>query len=161
LGFQGQLVEVHLSFQAGSGVTPRPWPLHTVFAWLNGFRRQREAGAVTVRARLGSGPGRVGNGRRSSGPRRYRPRPLVEHEVAPVLLVDVPNLLAHLALEPLEALVRLAQLVLEPQHHLDAGEIEPELGGQTLDQPQTLEIRLRVETGVPARPPRVDQPLVL
>src|SRR5437764_638931 len=36
-------------------------------------------------------------------PRRDRPRRLVEHEVAPVLLVHVLDLLAHLALEPFDA----------------------------------------------------------
>ena len=38
-----------------------------------------------------------------------------------------------------------AQLVLEPEHVLDAGEVEPELGRQPLDQPQPLDVGLGVE----------------
>jgi hypothetical protein len=74
-----------------------------------------------------------------------RPRCLVEHEVAPVLLVNVLDLFAHLAVEPLQPLMRSAQLVFEPQHDLDAGQVEPELCGQPLDQPQALEVGLGVE----------------
>src|SRR5438874_2179205 len=42
-------------------------------------------------------------------PRRDRPRRLVEHEVAPVLLVHVLDLFAHLALEPFDARVGATQ----------------------------------------------------
>ena len=63
--------------------------------------------------------------------------------------MDGPDRLAHLALEPLGARVLLAQLVLEPQHVLDAGEVEAELGRQALDQAQPLQIGLRVEPRVP------------
>src|SRR2546423_13607454 len=90
-----------------------------------------------------------------------RPRCLVEHEVAPVLLVNVLDLFAHLTVEPLQPLVCPAQLVLEPQHDLDAGQVEPELRGQPLDEPQALEVGLGVEAGVPARPLRADEALVL
>src|SRR6266576_680010 len=81
-----------------------------------------------------------------------QPRCLVEHEVAPVLLVNVLDLFAHLAVEPLQPLVRSAQLVLEPQH---------DLRGQPLDQPEALEVGLGVEAGVPACPLRADEALVL
>src|SRR6266480_7865660 len=90
-----------------------------------------------------------------------QPRCLVEHEVAPVLLVNVLDLFAHLAVEPLQPLVRSAQLVLEPQHDLDAGQVEPELRGQPLDQPEAFEVGLGVEAGVPACPLRADEALVL
>src|SRR6266550_6013007 len=90
-----------------------------------------------------------------------RPRCLIEHEVAPVLLVNVLNLFAHLAVEALEPLVSPAQLVLEPQHDLDTGQVEPELGRQPLDQAEPLEVGLRVEACVPACPLRTDEALVL
>src|SRR5205085_2814636 len=89
------------------------------------------------------------------------PRCLIEHQVAPVLLVNVLNLFAHLAVEALEPLVSPAQLVLEPQHDLDTGQVEPELGRQPLDQAQPLEVGLRVEACVPACPLRTDEALVL
>ncbi len=43
------------------------------------------------------------------------------------------------------------QLVLEPEHVLDAGEVEPELGRQPLDQSQPLEVGLGVEARVARR----------
>src|SRR6266566_2498540 len=70
-----------------------------------------------------------------------QPRCLVEHEVAPVLLVNVLDLFAHLAVKPLQPLVGSAQLVLQPQHDLEVG--------------------LGVEAGVPACPLRADEALVL
>src|SRR5439155_14188921 len=94
-------------------------------------------------------------------PRRDRPRRLVEHEVAPVLLVHVLDLLAHLALEPFDARVGAAQLVFESQDDFDAREVEAEFSGQPLDQAQPLQIGLRVETRVSARPLRADETLVL
>src|SRR2546430_7812855 len=91
-----------------------------------------------------------------------RPRCLVEHEVAPVLLVNVLDLFAHLTVEPLQPLVCPAQLVLEPQHDLDAGQVEPELRGQPLDQPQALEVGLGVEAGgSPPPPPAGEAPVLL
>jgi hypothetical protein len=58
--------------------------------------------------------------------------------------VDGPDLLAQLALEPLGARPLPAQLVLEPQHVLDAREVEPELGRQALDDAQPLEVDLGI-----------------
>ena len=58
---------------------------------------------------------------------------------------------SELPLQPLDLRVRLAKLVLEPQHELDAGEVEPELGREPLDDAQPLDVRL----GVEPRPPGV------
>src|SRR2546430_909918 len=51
----------------------------------------------------------------------------IEHEIAAVLLVNALNVVAQLLLEPVDLCVRLAQLILEPQHELDACEIESDL----------------------------------
>ena len=47
--------------------------------------------------------------------------------------------LAHLALEALHPRLHPLKLLLEVEHRLDASEVEPELGGQLLDQAQPLE----------------------
>src|ERR687886_367817 len=81
----------------------------------------------------------------------------VQHEVAAVFLVHLLNLFVELALEPLDARVRLAQLVLEPEHELDAREVEPELRRQPLDDPEPLEVQLRVEPRAARRTLRPDE----
>ena len=69
---------------------------------------------------------------------------LVEDELAPVLPVHLADLVAQLALEPVACrALQPSQLVLEAQHVLDAGEVEPELGRQPLDQAQPLEVAPR------------------
>ena len=75
--------------------------------------------------------------------------------------VDSPDLLAQLALEPLGPRALPAQLVLEPQHVLDAREVETELGGQALDHAQALEVGLGVAPRAPRRPLRADEALGL
>ncbi len=65
---------------------------------------------------------------------------------------------------PLQALdlrMRLAELVLEPQHELDAGEVEPELGGEPLNDPQPLDVGFGVEPRAAGRPLRPDEALRL
>ena len=52
------------------------------------------------------------------------------------------NLVGQLLLQPVDLHVRLAQLVLEPQHELDAGEVEPDLRRQPLDDAQALDVDL-------------------
>src|SRR5437762_2738403 len=88
-------------------------------------------------------------------PRRDRPRRLVEHEVAPVLLVHVLDLFAHLALEPFDARVGAAQLIFESQDDFDAREVEAEFSGQPLDQAQaaTKIARIRPSIGRSHRAP--------
>src|SRR5262249_2422208 len=68
---------------------------------------------------------------------------------------------AHLLFHPLEAASHPQQLVLEVQDLLDAGEVEPDLGRQPLDQPQPLDVELRVEPRVAGGPLRPDEPLLL
>ena len=51
-----------------------------------------------------------------------------EDEIAPVLLVHVLDLLLRVAPQLVDLRTCLAQLVLEPQHELDAREVETELG---------------------------------
>src|SRR5215203_6084329 len=75
--------------------------------------------------------------------------------------MDGADLVAQLPLEPGGARLRLAELVLEPEHVLDAGEVEPELGRQALDHAQPLEVGLGVEARVTGRPLRPDEPLRL
>jgi hypothetical protein len=60
-------------------------------------------------------------------------RGLVDDDLAPIRTVHVANLLAQLALESLGAEALPAQLVLEPEHVLDARQVEPKLGGEALD----------------------------
>src|SRR3712207_7124992 len=67
------------------------------------------------------------------------------------LFRSVGELLAVLPLEPLEPRVHPVQLVLEAEHVLDAGEVQPELVRQALDQPQPLDVTLGVEPRVPRR----------
>ena len=86
---------------------------------------------------------------------------LVEDDLALVRAVHLADLLAQLALEPLGPGALLAQLVLEPEHVLDAGQVEPELGRQALDHAQALEIGVGVETGAAGRPARPHEPLRL
>src|SRR3954454_3630670 len=81
-------------------------------------------------------------------------------EVAAVLAVHLTDRLAHLALHAVETLVHPHELVLQAQHLLDAGEVEPELGREALDQTQPVEVGFRVETRVAARPLGTDQTLV-
>src|SRR5215210_8082981 len=64
-------------------------------------------------------------------------------------------------LEPGGARARLRELLLEPEHVLDAREVEPELRRQPLDQAQALEIGIRVEAGVARRPLRTHESLRL
>ena len=64
-------------------------------------------------------------------------------------------------LQPLDLRVRLAQLVLEPQHELDAGEVQPELRRQALDDPQPLDVGLAVEPRAAGRALRAHEALVL
>src|SRR5215210_782691 len=86
---------------------------------------------------------------------------LVENDLTPVRAVDVPDLIAQLALEPLGAQALLAELVLEAEHVLDAGKVEPELGGQPLDHAQPLQVGLGVEARAAGRPLRPHEPLRL
>src|SRR5512132_1688761 len=83
------------------------------------------------------------------------------NEVAPVLAVHLVDRASHLAFHAVELPAQPGQLVLQAQHVLDAGEVEPELVGQPLDQPQPVEVRLGVQPRVPGRALRADQPLVL
>src|SRR4029079_4154517 len=50
-----------------------------------------------------------------------------------------------------------AQLVLEPQNVLNAGEIETELGREALDEPQPLDVGVRGETCATRRARRRDE----
>jgi hypothetical protein len=63
--------------------------------------------------------------------------------------VHLGQRLAHLGLQALDAATHAQQLVLEHEHALDAGEVEPELGRQPLDEPQPLDVRVGVEPRVP------------
>ena len=83
------------------------------------------------------------------------------HEVAAVLLVHPLHVMAVLPLQALDLRVRLAQLVLEPQHELDAGEVEAELRGQPLDDLQPHDVRLGVEPRAARRPVRPHEALRL
>src|SRR5438105_8787288 len=94
-------------------------------------------------------------------PRCRQPARVVDHELAPVLLVHLLDLLAELALEPGDPAVQPLHLVTQAKHRLDAREIEPELGRETLDELQPLEVALRVEPRVPRRPLRPHEPLLL
>ena len=85
----------------------------------------------------------------------------VEHEVAAIFLVHFLNVVAQLLLQPLDLRVRLAQLVLEPQHELDAGEVEADLGRQALDDAQPLDVGLAVEARAARRALRAHETLVL
>jgi len=66
-----------------------------------------------------------------------------------------------LRLQPLDLGVRLAQLVLEPQHELDAREVQPELGREALDDAQPLDVRLAVQAGAARRARRAHEALRL
>ena len=69
--------------------------------------------------------------------------------------------ISQLALETLHARQHQQPLLLEPEHGLDAGEVEPELARQPLDQAQALEVGLRVETRVPCSALGLDEALLL
>ena len=64
----------------------------------------------------------------------------VEDDLAPVLPVGLVDLVAERGLELLHPRAQAPQLVLEPQHVLDARQVEPELRRQLLDQPQALDV---------------------
>src|ERR671934_752493 len=83
------------------------------------------------------------------------------NEVAAVMPVHGVDRLSHLALHAVEAPAHPHELVLQPQHVLDTGEIEPELVRQPLDQLQPLEIRVGVQPRVAGRPLRPDQSFAL
>src|SRR5258706_2484707 len=69
----------------------------------------------------------------------------IQHQVAAIFLVHLLDLVAHLLLQLLDLCVRAAQLVLEPQHELDAREVEAELRRQPLDDLQPVDVRLGVD----------------
>ena len=69
----------------------------------------------------------------------------VEDDLAPVLPVGLVDLRPEGRLELLHPRPQPPELVLEAQHVLDAGEVEPELRRQLLDQPQPLDVVLGVE----------------
>src|SRR3989304_999925 len=69
-------------------------------------------------------------------PPRRMLRRAVEDDLAFVRAVHGRDLGAQLALQPLHPDVQTPELVLEPQHVLDTGQVEPELRGQPLDEPQ-------------------------
>src|SRR5436190_12257711 len=73
---------------------------------------------------------------------------LPRHEVAAVLPVYLVDRLTHLALHPVKPPAPAQQFVLQPQHVLDAGQVQAELVRQPLDQPQPLEIGFRVQPRV-------------
>src|SRR4051794_39317931 len=85
----------------------------------------------------------------------------IHDEVAAVLLVNFLNFLAHLRLQAIDLRVSLAQLVLEPQHELDTGEIQAELRREPLDDAEALDVRLAVEARAAGRPLRAHETLVL
>ena len=64
-------------------------------------------------------------------------------------------------LELLHPRPQAPQLVLEPQHVLDAGEVEPELRRQLLDQAQAGDVVLGVEPGATGRARGRDEALRL
>src|SRR5262245_15291003 len=82
-------------------------------------------------------------------------------EVASVLPMHLVDGLAHLALHPVEPAVHAHELVLQAQHVLHPGEIEPQLVRQALNQAKAVEIGLRVEACVAGRALRTDEALVL
>src|SRR4029079_4090359 len=83
------------------------------------------------------------------------------NEVAAIVPVDSGDCVAHLTLHPVEPRVHSTQLVLEAKHLLDAGEVEPELGREALDQTQPREVVLRVEARVPGGALRAHEALLL
>ena len=85
----------------------------------------------------------------------------VDDQLTLVRAVDGGDLRAKLALEALHPRIRPAQLVLQPEHLLDACEVEPELGRQPLDEPEPLDVPVGVEPGPAGRPRRLHEPLRL
>ena len=85
----------------------------------------------------------------------------VEDDLAPVLPVGLVDLGAERCLELLHPRAHPPQLVLEPQHVLDAREVEPELRRQLLDQPQPLDVGLGVEPRAARRARRAHEALRL
>src|SRR6187402_746094 len=80
-----------------------------------------------------------------SRPGRGVLRLLVHDDLPPVLLVRQLDLVAELALELLHPRAHPPELVLEPEDMRDAGEVQAQLGGQTLHQAQPLDVELGVE----------------
>ncbi len=71
------------------------------------------------------------------------------------------HLLAHLAAAPLERLEPpggAVELLLQHEHALDAGEVEPELVRHLLDAAQALDVRLRVQARALRRALGLDEP---
>jgi hypothetical protein len=56
--------------------------------------------------------------------------------------VHLGDCLTHLALEPLHRALHAPDLLLESDHVVDASEVEAQLLGQAVDEPQPLEVRL-------------------
>ena len=86
---------------------------------------------------------------------------MVDDELPPVRAVNRGDLGAQLALEPVHPRLHLPQLVLEPEHLLDAGEVEPELGREPLDEPEAVEVAVGVEPRAARRARGPDEPLRL
>src|SRR5262245_14160070 len=86
---------------------------------------------------------------------------LVQHHFAPVGPVHLGDLRAQLALEPLHASSHAAELILQPQDVLDAGEIQTELRRQSVNEAQALQIALGVEPRTTGRAARLYEPLRL
>jgi len=62
-------------------------------------------------------------------------------------------------LEEVDLPLRAAQLVLEPQHELDAGQVEADLGREPLDDAKALDVVLGVEARAAGRALRRTSPL--
>src|SRR5687768_17087257 len=95
------------------------------------------------------------------GPPRWMLCRAVEDDFPLVRAVNVGDLRAKLALESIHARARLVQLVLQAEHMLDTGVVEPELGRQPVDQAEALDVRVRVETRTARSAPGAHEPLRL
>src|SRR3977135_4504215 len=85
----------------------------------------------------------------------------VEHQVAATFLVNSLHVVAQLLLQLRDLSLGAAQLVFEPQHELHAREVEAELRRQPLDDPQTLDVGLGIETRAARRALRAYEALRL
>lgn len=86
---------------------------------------------------------------------------MVQNDVAAILPVGRADLVAKVALQLLHPDSQPTKLVLEAEHVLDAGEIQPKLGGESLDQPEPLDVSLGVQPRSTRRPRRTDKPFRL
>src|SRR5437016_1336906 len=149
LGFQRQLVQVHIVFSAARGRDAR------VVVLLAGTEGDRRAAARGAGGFLQPQPHPARHRERHDGARWIPPLHVLQ------CLPGSPALLRQLGSKALGAPAHPRELALHLEHHANAGQVHPLLLREPLDHPEAGNVPGRVAPAVPGRPLRLHQALAL